>query len=129
MKAQPNLLEDLREEALRTRVMVAHALCAIAQSAARGGMADRALENLVHVRHILAEVSVYANDVNRIPAAAAEELLGFVRELHERASEMESVLQLLKPGLAAQQAAEKKPRHARRVRVALGGRREIPLRR
>jgi hypothetical protein len=129
LKAKPEMLENLREETLRTRIMVADALCAIAQSAAHGGMSDRAVENLVHVRHILAEVSVYANDVNRIPADAAEELLGFVRELHERAQEMESVLQMLKPGFAAKESAAKKRRHARRVRVVLGNHREIPLRR
>lgn len=104
MSAQPGIAQELREEAVRTQTMVGEALCAVARSEASGGMADRALQSLVAVRHILDEVGVYASDSNRMPVSAARELLDFVRELQERAQNIERVLQLVRPG------AEGKPR-------------------
>jgi hypothetical protein len=106
MSAQPEIAQELREEAVRAQAVVGEALIAVARSEASGGMADRALQSLVAVRHILDEVVVYASDSNRMPVSAARELLRFVRELLERAQNIERVLHLLRPGAEGKTRAE-----------------------
>jgi len=96
MSTEASISDELRSETMRTQIMVGHALCAIAESEAYGGMADRALQNLITVRHILEEVSVYASDASGLPDDAARELLEFVREVQDRARNMDTMLQLLK---------------------------------
>jgi hypothetical protein len=127
LNGKPEMVEDLRAETVRTRVMVGHALCAIAGSAAQGGMVDRALQNLVTARHILEEVRVYASDGDGMPEEAVRELLGFVRELRQRAQEMEQALRVLTPG--EDPGRQKKARRRVGRGAAFGDHGEVPQKR
>ena len=76
--------EQLRGAALRTRVMVANALCAIAESQVKGGIAERAEGTVSAIRRTLEEIGVLVGEPNEVSPSAARELSAFLSELEER---------------------------------------------
>jgi hypothetical protein len=92
MTVEHDKAQQFRGEALRTRVMVANALCAIAESEVKGGMANKAMGSLQAIRHIIEEIGVLISEPNQISTGAARELSEFLSELELRTRLIEAVI-------------------------------------
>ncbi len=90
-----HVFSDAGTEAVRLLIMTADALCAVAESEALAGMAQRARESLAMVGHIMDEASGFAAAGRAISADEARELLQLVRAVQHRARNMETVVKLL----------------------------------
>jgi hypothetical protein len=86
--------QSLRGEAIRVRVMVAHALCAIADSEAHARETRRAMETVRAVRVIIKEIEVAVTEPHLISASATRELTEFGRELDDRIGKIEMAIRL-----------------------------------
>ena len=91
MNLQPDPDRQQRGEALRTRVMVANALCAITESQLQSGEIERATASIKAIRGIMAEIAA-ACEPDHLSSGAARELSEFIEELERRVVKMETAL-------------------------------------
>lgn len=92
MISEPDKAQQLRRDALRSRVMVANALCAIAESEVRAGMRERALDSLRTIRRTIEQAAVLVRDPNHIAPGAARDLSEFLAESEERTRMIEAIV-------------------------------------
>jgi len=92
MSLQPGRDQRQRGEALRTRVMVANALCAITESQLQSGEAARATASIKAIRGIVAEIAALACEPDHLSSGAARELSEVIGELERRLVKMETAL-------------------------------------
>jgi hypothetical protein len=84
--------EHLRGEAVRTRVMVADTLCAIAERDVRGGLTNKAVGSILAIRRIIREIEVLVSEPNLVSPDATRELLAFLSELESRTQMIEALI-------------------------------------
>jgi hypothetical protein len=92
MALEPNHDKHQRGEALRTRVMVANALCSITESQLHSGEAERAATTIEAIRGTVKEIKEIADDSDQLSSSAARELSEFIMELEKRIGRMETAL-------------------------------------
>lgn len=81
------------ESALRTRVMIAYALCSVAVSEVHAGELEAAGETVRGIRGIIGEINA-ALDVQTVSASTVRELAEFSRELEHTTRNIEAAIQL-----------------------------------
>lgn len=77
-------------DAIRTRVMVSHALCAIAESETHAGETTKAQETVRAIRGIIRELGLDVEE--QLPASAVRELIDFCYELEKGIGKIEAVM-------------------------------------
>lgn len=82
---------------LRTRVMVAHALCAIADSELHAHKMRKALKTIIAIRRIINEVNLAVVSPARLSANTARELEQLSWDLEHRVRNIETTVRLLSP--------------------------------
>lgn len=83
--------ERVRADAIRSRIMVTHAFCAIAEAEINRDP-DRAKDALSKVRRSIDELQRHISDPNHVSSTAAEELTEQLSALKARASLIENPL-------------------------------------
>jgi hypothetical protein len=86
---------NLNGEAIRTRVMIAHALCAIAESEAHACELTMALKTVRAIRGIVQELGVTIDEPQRVSASVVRELAEFSRELEQRVINIEAAIKMV----------------------------------
>lgn len=89
--------KKLRGEALRTRAMVANAVCAMAESEVHSGMLDRAITNLRKIHTIVEEINVYISAPNEVSSEAAREIGELVSDLQARIGAIDTLIKSRNP--------------------------------
>jgi uncharacterized membrane protein len=77
---------------LRSRIMVAYALCAIAESEIQDGDLQRALKTTETVRKLIAEIALLVSDPNTISPSLIRETAEMLAELESRVVSVEAAL-------------------------------------
>jgi len=79
-------------ESLRSRVMTAYALCAIAESDLHAGEINRATQTAKTVRELIEEINRLASDVSQLSSSALRDLSEFSTELERRVQKIDGTL-------------------------------------
>lgn len=90
-------VQALVSEPLRSRVMVASALSAIAESEARDGDVNRAWQTALTVRQLMSEIRTRLGEPNALSTSAVREAADLFAELEGRIVAVEAALAPRRP--------------------------------
>jgi hypothetical protein len=79
----PDSLQQLRGDAIRTQITIAHALCAVTHSQPHGEPAGTAQEVLTSIRYVIDEILAHLNQPHALSESAARELTQLIAELQQ----------------------------------------------
>jgi hypothetical protein len=85
-------VQALVSRSLRNRVMVAYALCAMAEAEAHDGHLNRALQTVVAVRQLMAEIRILIGEPNTMSSSAVREAADLFAELETRIDAIEAAM-------------------------------------
>lgn len=85
-------VQALVSKSLRSRVMVAYALCAVAADEAQDGYLDRALQTAVEVRHLMAEIRILVGEPKTLSSSVVREAADLFAELEARIVAIEAAM-------------------------------------
>ena len=112
---------QIRGELLRTRVMVAYALCAIAESELHARQITMAGRTVDAINRIIQEVVASVHHPGHLSPDTAQTLDGFRSELDHRARNIAMAIQLLGKGDMVSQEISANQVAPSRVRITLAG--------
>jgi len=85
-------VQVLVSKSLRSRVMVAYALCAIAGDEAQDGHLNRALQTVSVVRQLMAEIRILVSEPNTLSSSAVQEAADLFAALESRSDAVEAAM-------------------------------------
>ncbi|MGB7135024.1 MAG: hypothetical protein WBD46_07035 [Acidobacteriaceae bacterium] len=85
-------VQALISRSLRSRVMVAYALCAVAEGEMRDGQLERALKTIQAVRKLIAEIAMLVSEPNTTAPNAIREAGEMLGELESRIASVEAAI-------------------------------------
>lgn len=91
MTNDPGNSQKLRIETIRNRIMVGHALCAIAESHLHAQMRQEAHDLLLRIREENAKINHLLSEVQPISRSEKSELAEMLLELRERTLKIEAM--------------------------------------
>ena len=84
--------QRLRAEAIRVRMASVHAFCSVLESEARWHPHERAQNSMGKVWHAVADLKRHLAEPQHVPPGSADELLGALATLEERALRIHQAL-------------------------------------